>query len=54
MNLGKNARGQEQSSRKNWNCKDHERAIVVDKKSEENIFENKTINDLDDQVANDL
>ena len=39
---------------KNWNCKDHERAIVIDKKSEEDIFENKTINDLDDQVANDL
>jgi len=39
---------------KNWNCKNHERAIVIDKKSEEDIFENKTINDLDDQVANDL
>ena len=39
---------------RNWNCKDHERAIVIDKKSEEDIFENKTINDLDDQVANDL
>ena len=39
---------------KNWNYKDHERTIVIDKKSEEDIFENKTINDLDDQVANDL
>ena len=38
----------------NWNYKNHEKAIVIDKKSEENIFENKTINDLDDQVANDL
>ena len=38
----------------NWNCKNHERAIVIDKKSEEDIFENRAINDLDDQVANDL
>ena len=33
-------------------CKDHERAIVVDKKSEENIFENRAISDLNDQAAN--
>ena len=34
-------------------CKEHEETTITDKKSEENIFENRAIRDLDDEARND-